>query len=84
MFMIMNRLHDKKGFTIVELLIAMGLSTMVILFASLMGTLVPVIFKRLGIDPAVSSGPFVTMVNDLSGILIYLSISSAFMKYIAR
>jgi magnesium transporter len=57
---------------------------MVILFASLMGTLVPVIFKRLGIDPAVSSGPFVTMANDLSGILIYLSISSAFMKYIVR
>ena len=57
---------------------------MVILFASLMGTLVPVIFKRLGIDPAVSSGPFVTMVNDLSGVLIYLSISSAFLKYIVR
>jgi magnesium transporter len=56
----------------------------VIMAASLMGTLVPMIFQRLNIDPAVSSGPFVTMVNDISGILIYLSISTAFLKYIAR
>ncbi|UCG14695.1 MAG: magnesium transporter [Deltaproteobacteria bacterium] len=55
---------------------------MVILVASLMGTLVPMIFQRLGIDPAVASGPFVTMANDISGIVIYLSISTAFMRYI--
>lgn len=54
----------------------------VILVASLMGTLIPVLFQKLGIDPAVSSGPFVTIANDISGILIYLSISSAFLKYI--
>ncbi|MFP3869540.1 MAG: magnesium transporter [Syntrophobacteria bacterium] len=58
---------------------AMGV---VIVAASLMGTLVPIVFQRLGIDPAVSSGPFVTMVNDISGILIYLSISTALLKYI--
>ena len=56
----------------------------VILVASLMGTLIPVAFQRLGIDPAVSSGPFVTIANDISGIVIYLSISSGFMKYIAQ
>ena len=55
----------------------------VIMVASLMGTLIPVAFQRLGIDPAVSSGPFVTIANDISGIIIYLSISSAFLKYIA-
>lgn len=54
----------------------------VILVASLMGTLIPVLFQKLGLDPAVSSGPFVTIANDISGILIYLSISSAFLKYI--
>ena len=31
--------------------------------------------------PVISSGPFVTMANDLSGIVIYLSISSAFLRY---
>ena len=55
-----------------------------ILIASTMGTLVPIIFERLGIDPAIASGPFVTTANDISGILIYLSISTAFLKYIIR
>ena len=53
-----------------------------IVVASLMGTLVPIIFKRLGVDPAVASGPFVTTANDITGILIYLSISTVFLKYI--
>ena len=49
-----------------------------ILLASLMGTLVSAAFQRLGIDPAVSSGPLVTIANDISGIVIYLSLSSVF------
>ena len=53
-----------------------------IVVASLMGTLVPIIFKRLGVDPAVASGPFVTTANDITGILIYLSISTLLLKYI--
>jgi magnesium transporter len=53
-----------------------------IVVASLMGTVVPFAFKRLGIDPAVASGPFVTTANDITGILIYLSISTLFLKYI--
>jgi magnesium transporter len=56
----------------------------VILVASVMGTLIPVFFQRLGIDPAVSSGPFVTMANDISGLLIYLTISTALLKYIVQ
>ena len=64
--------------------LAVGISMAgVIMVASLMGTLIPVAFQRLGIDPAVSSGPFVTIANDISGIVIYLSISSALLKYIA-
>ena len=51
--------------------------------ASLVGTLVPIMFKRLGFDPAVASGPFVTTANDITGILIYLSISTLLLKYIA-
>jgi magnesium transporter len=45
---------------------------------------VPIAFKQLGIDPAVASGPFVTTANDITGILIYLSTSTAFLKYIVR
>lgn len=65
--------------------LAVGLAMAVaIVVASLMGTLVPIIFKRLGADPAVASGPFVTTANDITGILIYLSISTVFLKYIIR
>jgi magnesium transporter len=55
-----------------------------IVVASLMGTLIPIIFKRFGVDPAVASGPFVTTANDITGILIYLSISTLFLKYIVK
>ena len=44
--------------------------------ASLNGVLVPVIFQRLDFDPAVASGPLVTTVNDLLGILIYFGLAA--------
>jgi len=44
--------------------------------ASLNGVMIPVIFERLGIDPAVASGPLVTTANDVLGILIYFGLSS--------
>ncbi len=47
--------------------------TMVI--ASLDGTLIPIIFKKIGIDPAVASGPLITTVNDLVAVCIYYGIS---------
>jgi len=47
----------------------------VIIFASLFGTLVPLILDKYEIDPALATGPFITTVNDIMGLLIYLSIS---------
>lgn len=46
--------------------------------AVLMGTLAPAAFKRMGVDPAISSGPFVTTANDIVGILIYFSVATMF------
>jgi magnesium transporter len=46
--------------------------------ASLMGTLAPAMFKRLNVDPAISSGPVVTTFNDILGIFIYFLIATAF------
>ena len=42
-------------------------------FGSTYGSLVPVIVHRLGVDPALASGPFVSTTNDLSATLIYFS-----------
>ena len=46
----------------------------VIIFASLFGTLVPITLERLKIDPAIATGPFITITNDIIGMLIYMSI----------
>jgi len=42
-----------------------------VLTASVVGSLTPALFKRIGIDPAVASGPLVTTANDVLGILVY-------------
>jgi len=47
----------------------------VIIFASLFGTFVPLVLDKLKIDPALATGPFITTVNDIMGLLIYLSIA---------
>lgn len=47
--------------------------------AATVGTLAPAIMKRLGIDPAIASGPFVTTANDSIGIVIYLSTALFFL-----
>ncbi len=44
----------------------------VILFASLLGTFIPLILNRLKIDPALATGPFITTMNDIVGLTIYL------------
>ena len=50
--------------------------------ASTIGTLIPALFKRLDIDPAIASGPFVTTANDITGIVIYLGTATFFLKSI--
>lgn len=49
----------------------------VIIFASLMGTLVPLVLDRFKIDPALATGPFITTSNDLIGLLLYFAIGNA-------
>lgn len=48
----------------------------VVMFASVFGTLVPMTLNRLKIDPAIATGPFITITNDIIGMLIYMSIAS--------
>lgn len=48
----------------------------VIVFASISGTFIPLALNRLKIDPALATGPFITTVNDITGLLIYLNTAS--------
>lgn len=43
----------------------------VVLFASFIGTVTPLILNRFGFNPALASGPFITTLNDLLGLTIY-------------
>lgn len=58
-----------------------ALTTLVVVLAgALIGALVPLIFQRLGLDPAVSSGPFLTMTMDAASLLLYFSIAAAILR----
>lgn len=50
----------------------------VILFASLVGTVIPLLLNRFKIDPALATGPFITTMNDIVGLMIYLLIGKMF------
>ena len=47
----------------------------VVLFASGFGTLIPMVLERIDINPAVATGPFIQIINDLSGMTFYMIIS---------
>ena len=47
----------------------------VIMFASAFGTLIPMVLERMKINPAVATGPFIQIVNDLSGMTFYMIIA---------
>lgn len=49
----------------------------VVMFASIFGTLVPMTLYRLKVDPALATGPFITITNDIIGMMIYMFIISA-------
>lgn len=48
----------------------------VILFASVFGSFVPIALEKLKIDPAIATGPFVTVTNDIVGMIIYMTVST--------
>ena len=57
--------------------IAISISIIVvILFAAMLGTLVPLFLHKNNIDPAIATGPFITTTNDVFGIIIYFSIAN--------
>jgi magnesium transporter len=53
----------------------------VIIIASLLGTSIPLILNKFGIDPALATGPFITTSNDICGILIYFSIAKLILGF---
>lgn len=54
--------------------------TLGMMTAAVMGVIAPSLLKRLDIDPAIASGPFVTTLNDITGIAIYMLIATMFLS----
>ena len=64
-------------FNVSDLGVVMGLAMITVLTAAALGgILIPIVLERLGVDPAVSSGPFVTTVTDVVGFFAFLGIAT--------
>ncbi len=50
--------------------------------ASSMGVLIPAILERLGIDPPLASGPFMTTIQDITSLIVYFSLATIFFSHI--
>ena len=62
-----------------------GISLVVaMVISSLVGTLVPLFFHKIKVDPAVASGPLITTVNDLVAVVTYYGLSWVFLIRIMK
>ena len=68
------------GIALLLLIVAIALIS-VIIIASLIGTFIPILLDKFGIDPALATGPFITTSNDICGILIYFSIAKLILGF---
>jgi magnesium transporter len=68
------------GQFLVGLAIAISI-IVVLLFAAILGTLVPLVLHKNKIDPAIATGPFITTTNDVFGIMIYFEIARLILGY---
>ena len=62
------------GFTVGVTLIG------VVLWGTFSGSMLPLLLKRLGADPAASSAPFVATLVDVTGLVIYFSVAYLFLR----
>lgn len=49
----------------------------VIMMATTIGAIVPLVFHRIGVDPAIATGPFITMTNDIISTLVFFLLATA-------
>ncbi len=64
--------------THMAMVVAMGVATVVVC-GNLVGATLPLVLKRLGLDPALMSNPVVASLVDVTGILVYFAIAEAFL-----
>jgi magnesium transporter len=72
---------DQYSFQWALIGITVGVSLVgIVLLGTLAGSMLPLLLKRFGLDPATSSAPFVATLVDVTGIVIYFSVASLLLK----
>ncbi|HXH11078.1 MAG TPA: magnesium transporter [Alphaproteobacteria bacterium] len=52
--------------------------------SAMMGVLLPAFFNRIGVDPAITSGPFITAIQDVTGLVLYLGLATLLLPWIPK
>ena len=74
------RLPQRALFRLSLIHICVGVSLLVAMaISSLVGTVIPMFFHKIKIDPAVASGPLITTVNDLVAVVTYYGLAFLFL-----
>jgi magnesium transporter len=68
-----------EHYLLIALTVALSLIG-VVLFGTLAGSMLPFLLRRLEVDPASASAPFVATLVDVSGLLIYFTVASAILR----
>jgi len=75
LFGVLSEMDQKVAFTIAISML------LVIIVAALVGTFVPIILDKKGIDPAIATGPFITTSNDIFGIFLFFFIAKMILNF---
>ncbi|MBN1302331.1 MAG: magnesium transporter [Melioribacteraceae bacterium] len=76
LLLVINLLLFDKSYFIVILSVSL---LCIIVFATVVGASIPLALKRFNVDPAVATGPFVTTMNDIFGLFIYMTFLTIFL-----
>lgn len=79
--MLWNQIFHTYGTHSVLIATTVGFSLVgVVLWGTLAGSMLPIVLKKFGADPATSSAPFVATLVDVTGLVIYFSVAFLFMR----
>jgi len=78
---IWQRFSDMYGQHWIGIAISVALALLgVVMWGTTVGSMLPFILRRLGLDPATSSAPFVATLVDVSGLIIYFNVAYLLLK----
>jgi magnesium transporter len=67
--------------TFVDALVLPLTIVLVVTCGTLLGSLLPLLFEKLGFDPALMSTPFIAGISDIVGIVLYMNVAGWLLKY---